>query len=92
MIHALAVAKARGHGAVILRGDAAYYARFGFTADKTGDLALPGPFEHERLLAVELRDGALEGACGMIVATGAKARRQRGRLAAKRHVEPAQAA
>ena len=92
MIHALAVAKAQGHGAVILRGDAAYYARFGFTADKTGDLALPGPFEHERLLAVELRDGALEGACGMIVATGAKARRQRGRLAAKRHVEPAQAA
>lgn len=77
MEHALAAAKARGHGAVILRGDAAYYARFGFSAEKTGDLALPGPFERERLLAVELRDGALNEAWGMIVATGMKARRSR---------------
>jgi predicted N-acetyltransferase YhbS len=77
MIHALAAAKARGHGAVILRGDAAYYARFGFSAEKTGELALPGPFERDRLLAVELRDGALDEAWGMIVATGMKARRCR---------------
>jgi predicted N-acetyltransferase YhbS len=77
MIHALAAAKARGHGAVILRGDAAYYARFGFSAEKTGELALPGPFERDRLLAVELRDGALDEAWGMIVATGLKARRCR---------------
>ncbi len=74
MTHALAAARARGHGAVILRGDAAYYSRFGFNADKTGELELPGPFERDRLLAVELRDGALDGARGMIVATGAKAR------------------
>ena len=80
MSHALKAAKARGHGAVILRGDAAYYARFGFSAAKTGDLALPGPFERERLLAVELRDGALDSACGMIVATGAATRRPRARL------------
>jgi predicted N-acetyltransferase YhbS len=77
MDHALAAAKARGHSAVILRGDAAYYERFGFSAAKTGELALPGPFEPERLLAVELREGALIGAWGMIVATGAKARRPR---------------
>lgn len=82
-IHALAVAKALGHGAVILRGDAAYYSRFGFSADKTGDLELPGPFERDRLLAVELRDGALDDARGMIVATGAKARRPRRRLTVK---------
>ena len=56
MNHALAAAKARGHGAVILLGDAAYYARFGFSAAKTVDLSLPGPFERERLLAVELRE------------------------------------
>ena len=31
MDHALAAAKARGHGAVILLGDAPYYARFGFS-------------------------------------------------------------
>jgi predicted N-acetyltransferase YhbS len=69
--HALAVAKARGHGAVLLLGDAPYYARFGFSALKTGDLSLPGPFERDRLLGLELREGALNGAWGMIVPTGA---------------------
>jgi predicted N-acetyltransferase YhbS len=68
--HALILAKARGHGAVILLGDAPYYARFGFSAQKTAELALPGPFERDRLLAVELCDGALDGASGMIVPTG----------------------
>jgi predicted N-acetyltransferase YhbS len=68
--HALAAAATRGHGAVILLGDAAYYERFGFSADKTGDLSLPGPFERERLLGLELRDGALDGASGLIVPTG----------------------
>lgn len=73
MRHALSAAKARGHGAVLLLGDAAYYARFGFSALKTTDLSLPGPFERERLLGLELRDGALDGACGMISAIGAMA-------------------
>jgi predicted N-acetyltransferase YhbS len=68
---ALAVAKARGHRAVILLGDAPYYARFGFSAGKTGELSLPGPFEHDRLLGLELCEGALKDARGMIVATGA---------------------
>ena len=76
MDHALAVAKARGHGAVILLGDAAYYARFGFSALKTGELSLPGPFERDRLLGLELREGALDGAWGMIVPTGSAAARQ----------------
>ena len=70
MRHALTAARAHGHDAVILVGDAAYYARFGFSADKTGELSLPGPFERERLLGVELHDGALDGASGMIAATG----------------------
>ncbi|MDE2331811.1 MAG: N-acetyltransferase [Bradyrhizobium sp.] len=69
--HALAAAKARGHRAVILLGDALYYARFGFSAARTGELSLPGPYEHDRLLGLELREGALDGARGMIVATGA---------------------
>lgn len=84
MAHALAAAKMRGHGAVILLGDAAYYTRFGFTAEKTAGLSLPGAFEQERLLALELRDGALDGACGMIAATGHKARRARPRPAQPR--------
>src|SRR5665213_3961835 len=33
MRRALAAAKARGHGAVILLGDAPYYGRFGFSAE-----------------------------------------------------------
>ena len=71
MDHALAAARARGHRAVLLLGDAPYYARFGFSAAKTGELQLPGAFERERLLALELEHGALDGAWGMIVPTGA---------------------
>ena len=71
MQQALAAARARGHAAVILLGDAPYYARFGFSAEKTGALTLPGPFERDRLLAIEFTDGALDGAEGMIVPTGA---------------------
>lgn len=90
MKHALAVAKARGHGAVILLGDAPYYARFGFSALTTGALALPGPFEPERLLSVELREGALKDAQGTILAAGASARKSagmtRGSRTAPRHL------
>jgi predicted N-acetyltransferase YhbS len=71
MVRALDVARQRGHGAVILLGDAPYYARFGFSADKTGELSLPGLFERDRLLGLELREGALDGSWGMIVPTGA---------------------
>ena len=71
MDHALAAARARGHRAVLLLGDAPYYARFGFSAEKARELALPGSFERERLLGVELEAGALDGAWGMIVPTGA---------------------
>ena len=71
MDHALAAAKARGHRAVILLGDVPYYARFGFSAAKTGELSLPGTFERDRLLGLELREGALDGAWGMIAPTGA---------------------
>ncbi|QHO71982.1 GNAT family N-acetyltransferase [Bradyrhizobium sp. CCBAU 051011] len=84
MDHALAAAKARGHRAVILLGDAPYYARFGFSAAKTGELSLPGAFERDRLLGLEFCDGALDGAWGMITATGAplpKTKAVRGRKA-----------
>jgi predicted N-acetyltransferase YhbS len=75
--HALTAAKARGHGAVVLLGDAPYYDRFGFSALKTGELRLPGPFERDRLLGLELREGALDGAYGMIVPAGMAAWPQR---------------
>ena len=71
MDHALAAATARGHRAVILLGDAPYYARFGFSGEKMAELSLPGPFERDRLLGLALQEGALDGAGGVIVATGA---------------------
>lgn len=77
MHQALAAARARGHAAAILLGDAPYYARFGFSAEKTGELSLPGPFERDRLLAVEFTDRALDGAEGMIVPTGAALSKRR---------------
>lgn len=77
MHQALAAARARGHAAVILLGDAPYYARFGFSGENTGALALPGPFERDRLLAIEFAEGALDGAEGMIVPTGAPLSKRR---------------
>jgi predicted N-acetyltransferase YhbS len=64
--HALAEAERRGHGAVLLVGDASYYGRFGFTAERTGRLWLPGPYEQHRLLGHEFASGALDGARGLI--------------------------
>jgi predicted N-acetyltransferase YhbS len=63
-------AACRGHGAILLVGDAAYYERFGFSASLTGDLAMPGPVERERFLGLELRPGALDGARGVLAPTG----------------------
>ncbi|MGH6768935.1 MAG: GNAT family N-acetyltransferase [Xanthobacteraceae bacterium] len=59
-----------GHRAILLVGDAPYYGRFGFSTGKTGALWLPGPFERHRLLGRELAAGALDGARGVIAATG----------------------
>lgn len=73
MQRALAAARRRGHQAVILVGDAPYYGRFGFSAEKTGELWLPGPFERQRLLGCELVPGALDGARGLVGATGSPA-------------------
>jgi predicted N-acetyltransferase YhbS len=68
--HALKAARKLGHTAVLLVGDAPYYGRFGFSASETGSLWMPGPYERERLLACALTTGALDGARGLISATG----------------------
>jgi predicted N-acetyltransferase YhbS len=67
---ALTRARLGGYRAVLLVGDAAYYGRFGFTAERTANLWMPGRFDRDRLLALELRPQALAGARGMIAATG----------------------
>ena len=70
MRHALRAAARRGHGAVLLVGDAAYYGRFGFSAERTGRLWLPGLADKARLLGCELGAGALDGMRGAIRAPG----------------------
>lgn len=74
MDHAIAAATARGHGAIVLLGDAPYYSRFGFSPDRMGNLALPGPFERDRLLGLELKSGALDRARGIILGSGKRIR------------------
>ncbi|TPW30683.1 GNAT family N-acetyltransferase [Pararhizobium mangrovi] len=72
MCHAIAEAKTHGHRAILLVGDAPYYARFGFSAEKAATLTIPGPFERARFLGLELVEEALEGASGMLVAAGVR--------------------
>lgn len=68
--HGLHRARELGHGAVLLVGDAPYYQRFGFAREGALGLDLPGPVDLARFLALELRPGALAGACGLLRATG----------------------
>jgi predicted N-acetyltransferase YhbS len=70
MRHALHAARAGGHAAVLLVGDAPYYGRFGFSDAKTGALWLPGPNEPHRMLGYQNDPGALDGARGHNSATG----------------------
>jgi predicted N-acetyltransferase YhbS len=69
MQRALREARRQGGRAVLLVGDAAYYGRFGFSAEKTGALWLPGPYERDRLLGCELATGALDNARGLVAAS-----------------------
>ena len=79
--HALRQAARRGHCAVLLVGDAPFYARFGFSSEKTGALSLPGPYERHRLLGLELQPGALDGARGLISTPAAHTKARGSRVA-----------
>ena len=72
MRRAIEEARRLGHGAILLVGDPAYYQRFGFSAGRTGDLAMPGPYERHRFLALELMPGSLDGARGVLRPAGRK--------------------
>jgi putative acetyltransferase len=60
----LARCKAQGSEAVVVLGHAAYYPRFGFSADLASKLA--APFAGESFMALELVAGALDGECGEV--------------------------
>lgn len=70
MRHGLSRARQLGHRGVILVGDAPYYERFGFRADVTADLDLPGPVDRARFLGLEFAAGAVSGAHGLVEARG----------------------
>lgn len=85
---AIARAGALGHQAILLVGDALYYGRFGFDGHLTRDLSMPGPVERERFLGLELRAGALDGACGIVTAAGAVRCRDLAKPSADEHIRP----
>ena len=64
---ALAAAREAGHRLVVLVGDEPYYARFGFRRVPQGQLAMPGPVDPARFLALELGEGALAEAQGPVL-------------------------
>ncbi len=69
---AIAGADKNGHGAVLLVGDADYYGRFGFSGGLAQSLVMPGPFERARFVALELKEGWLAGAAGILTPSGKK--------------------
>jgi predicted N-acetyltransferase YhbS len=52
-------AKSQGFGFVLLVGDMPYYGRFGFVPVPPGQMTLPGPVDLARVLALEIKPGAL---------------------------------
>ncbi len=70
MSTAIAAAVTGGHDSILLVGDAPYYARFGFSQGLTRSLHLPGPVDRARFLGLELTEQALDGAEGLIAASG----------------------
>jgi predicted N-acetyltransferase YhbS len=67
MSHTLAKAKMLGHELVLLVGDAPYYARIGFQQVPDGVMQLPGPWDAARFMFLELKEGALQNAKGLVL-------------------------
>ena len=67
MREGLARAKELGHQIIILVGDYSYYCRVGFKHTEPGGFDMPGWFDPDRLLALDLTPGALEGVQGRII-------------------------
>jgi predicted N-acetyltransferase YhbS len=64
MRESLGLAKAAGWGRVLLVGDAPYYKRFGFEVNSKLDF--PRPVNPDRVLTLELVDGAFDGVSGAV--------------------------
>ncbi|MGP9810654.1 GNAT family N-acetyltransferase [Rhodopseudomonas sp. NSM] len=71
---ALADAKEQGHKLILLVGDEPYYSRVGFKRIPKGRVTMPGPVDANRLLVIELADGAFDGVGGPIRPDWSRAR------------------
>jgi predicted N-acetyltransferase YhbS len=67
MKHGLELAARRGAELVILVGDEPYYGRVGFRIAPRDQLLLPGPVDPKRLLYLELKEGSLARAKGLVL-------------------------
>jgi predicted N-acetyltransferase YhbS len=65
ILRVLEDAREGGWSRVVLVGDLPYYARFGF--QRLRGVEMPPPTNPERILGVELREGAWEGVAGRVV-------------------------
>ncbi|HQR88301.1 MAG: GNAT family N-acetyltransferase [Caulobacter sp. 12-67-6] len=59
-------ARAAGWKAVMLVGDAPYFARAGFSASQTAGVVMPGPVDQRRVLVKALVPGGDEGLSGLV--------------------------
>lgn len=64
ILESLEIARKSGWTRVVLVGDAPYYSRFGFAKNPT--LRFPPPTNPDRLLSLELVDGAFDGVHGLV--------------------------
>lgn len=64
MLRGIDEARARGHRAMILVGDAPYYGRAGFAPLAAHQVRFPGPVDATRILGLALVPGALDGLKG----------------------------
>lgn len=63
---AVEAARKAGAGAVVLVGDEPYYGPLGFVRVPYGQIAMPRPVDLNRVLAVELKPGAVAALRGMM--------------------------
>lgn len=63
---AVEAAEKAGHGAVLLVGDEPYYGPLGFKRVPRGQVSMPRPVDLSRVLAVELKPGAVAKLQGMV--------------------------
>jgi predicted N-acetyltransferase YhbS len=60
----IAAAREANQSVMLLVGDEAYYGRMGFQRLRPGSVAMPGPVDPMRVLALPLAEGAMEGLAG----------------------------